>query len=96
MKPTPQVSSQQTTYRKSFPLTDYQYRSPVEAPVADVKEAPSRHRLRSIWKLSSEFFGAEVARDFALEFALFTVIGGLSAWPIVSMLIAVVRMVRGY
>ena len=96
MKPTPQVSSQQTTYRKSFPLTDYQYRSPVEASLANVKEAPSRHPLRAIWKLSAEFFGAEAARDFALEFVLFTVIAGLSAWPIVSMLVAVVRMIRGY
>jgi hypothetical protein len=95
MKPTPQVSSEQT-YRKSFPLTDYQYQSAVEASLAGVKETHGAHPLRATWKLSAEFFGAEVARDFAIEFALFTLIAGLSAWPIISMLVAVVRMVRNY
>jgi len=95
MKPIPQVSSQQND-RKSFPLTDYQYQSTLEASRPGVKETRGAHPLRAIWKLSAGFFGAEVARDFAIEFALFALIAGLSAWPIVSMLVAMTRMVRNY
>ncbi len=48
------------------------------------------------WKLSAAFFGAEAQRDYLVELALFTLITGVSAWPIVSMFIAVTRMVRNY
>jgi hypothetical protein len=30
------------------------------------------------------------------QFLLFTVIGGISAWPIISMVLAVTRLVRGW
>jgi len=47
-------------------------------------------------KLSSEFLGAETSRDFVAEFLFFILIAGIAAWPIMSMLIAVVRMIRNY
>jgi hypothetical protein len=30
------------------------------------------------------------------QFLLFTIIGGISAWPIISMLLAVTRLLRNY
>jgi hypothetical protein len=95
MKPTPQVSSEQSD-RISFPLTDYQYQSTDETLSGRVRENRAAEPLRSIWKLSAEFFGAEAMQDFAIEFTLFTLIAGLSFWPIISMLVAVARMIRNY
>jgi hypothetical protein len=37
-----------------------------------------------------------MSRNYATEFLLFTVIGGISAWPIISMLLAVARLIRNY
>ncbi len=47
-------------------------------------------------KLSSEFLGAETRRRYVAELLFFILITGIAAWPIVSMLIAVVRMIRNY
>ena len=47
-------------------------------------------------KLSSEFLGAETSRDYVAEFLFFVLITCLAAWPVMSMLIAVVRMIRNY
>jgi hypothetical protein len=47
-------------------------------------------------KLSSEFFGAETSRDYVAELSFFILIACLAAWPIMSMVIAVVRMIRNY
>jgi hypothetical protein len=47
-------------------------------------------------KMSSEFLGAETSRDYVVELLFFILITGLAAWPVVSMLIAVVRMIRNY
>ncbi len=92
MKPTPQISPRQ---RENFPLTDYHYQSTREGSrgVKEIREAQPR---RAIWKMSAEFFGIEARIDYATELALFSLIGGLSAWPIISMLVAVIRMVRNY
>ncbi len=47
-------------------------------------------------KLSSEFLGTEASRDYVAELLFFVLITGITAWPIMSMLIAVVRMIRNY
>ena len=47
-------------------------------------------------KLSSEFFGAETSRDYVAELLFFILIAGIAAWPLISMLIAVTRMIRNY
>jgi hypothetical protein len=46
--------------------------------------------------LSSEYFGAETGRSEAVEFLLFTLLGLITAWPIVSMIVAAGRMFRSY
>jgi hypothetical protein len=80
---------------QSFPLTDYNYRPTAEAeaisPVAQPAiKSPAFH------KLSSEFLGAETSRDYVAELLFFILITCLAAWPVTSMLIAVVRMIRNY
>jgi hypothetical protein len=93
MKPTPQVS---TEHSGSFPLTDYYYQSTLEGSRAGEKETREAAPGRAIWKLGAEFFAVEARLDYATEFAVFSLIAGLSAWPIISMLVAIVRMVRNY
>ena len=104
MKPIVQINHKQCGSRldkrerrrhQSFPLTDYNYRPTAEAEasslaVRPVTKAPAFH------KLSSKFFGAETSRDYFAELLFFVLITGIAAWPVVSMLIAVIRMIRNY
>jgi hypothetical protein len=90
MKPTPKISHKQ---HAGFPLTDYNYQptGDTKASCADVypaKKSPGFHRL------SSEFFGAEAYRDYVTNFLVFTVLGLITAWPIMSMLVAVARLLQ--
>ncbi len=94
MKPTVQITPNQHASR-NFPLTDYSFQATVDAKsgssaVVPAKKAPAFH------KLSSEFFGAETSRDYFAELLFFILIAGIAAWPMVSMLIAVIRMIRNY
>jgi len=105
MKPTVQINHKQCGSHldkrerrrrpQTFPLTDYNYR-----PTAEVEAIPTADRQAiespGFYKLSSEFLAAETSRDYAAELSFFVLITGIAAWPIVSMLIAVVRMIRNY
>src|SRR6266705_4916710 len=104
MKPILQINHKQRDSRRdnrarrshqSFPLTDYNYHPTAES---QVNSSASRTATRSpaFHKLSSEFLGAETSRDYVTELFLFMLITGIAAWPIMSMLIAVVRMIRNY
>lgn len=52
------------------------------------REFPAFHTL------SSEYFGAETDRNQATEFLIFTLLGLVTAWPIISMIVAVGQMFR--
>jgi hypothetical protein len=52
--------------------------------------------LPAFHKLSSEFFGAKTSPDYIAELLFFILITGIAAWPVVSMLIAVTRLIRNY
>jgi hypothetical protein len=104
MKPTPQIShNQHSSHRdnraprghRSLPLTDYSFQATAEAQTSS-SSGQSATKLPGFHRLSSEFFGAEMSRNYVTEFLLFTLIGGISAWPIMSMLVAVIRLVRNY
>jgi hypothetical protein len=104
MKPILQINHKQRGSRRddlaqrghqSFPLTDYNYRPTAEAEAISPAGRPAT-KSPAFHKLSSEFLGAETSRDYIGEISLFIVITGLAAWPIMSMLIAVVRMIRNY
>src|SRR5438034_5404622 len=62
MKPTPQISHKQ---QAGLPLTDCNYR-----PTADPKSTAGRKaaKLTGFHKLSSDFIGTEMVRDYATEF----------------------------
>jgi len=53
-------------------------------------------KLPAFHKLSSEFLAGERSRDYVAELLLFVLITGIAAWPVLSMLMAVTRLVRNY
>jgi len=96
MKPKPQISSEQRKQR-SFPLTDYRYRTnALSAGRAIAKKTPSALELKTFRKLSTEFFANETPRDFMAELFLFILLTGIAAWPIISSMVAITRLVRKY
>jgi hypothetical protein len=104
MKPILQINYKQRSSRRdnrarrshqSFPLADYNYHPTTESQVNSstswrATKSPAFH------KLSSEFLGAETSRDYVAELSFFILITGIAAWPVMSMLIAVIRMIRNY
>jgi hypothetical protein len=106
MKPIPQTESNQRHVHgdsraprghRNFPLTDYSYQSTAKAGANNLLASGKTgriSRLRMFRKLSSDFFGAETSRDYVAEFALFALIAGVSAWPIISMIAALYRMLK--
>ena len=104
MKPTPQISHNQRgsgrengtrRSKRRLLLTDYNYHPTAETQLTSSAGRPVK-KLPAFHKLSSEFFGTEMSRDYVTQFLLFTIIGGISAWPIISMLLAVTRLLRNY
>jgi hypothetical protein len=80
---------------ESFPLTDYNYRPTAETQLSSSAGRPAT-KAPAFHKLSSEFFGAETSRDYVAELLFFILITGIAAWPVMSMLIAVIRLIRNY
>jgi hypothetical protein len=103
MKPTPQITHDQGSRRgnrtrrsqRRILLTDYNYRPTLETQMGSSAGSPAT-KLPAFHKLSSEFLGAEGSRDYIAELSLFILITGIAAWPIMSMLMAVTRMIRNY
>jgi hypothetical protein len=104
MKPTSQISDTQRASRHnnrarrkhpSFPLTNYSYRPTAKNQVSSSAGRPAT-KLPAFHKLSSEFFAAESSRDYIAELFFFILITGIAAWPVMSMLIAVTRLIRNY
>ena len=104
MKPILQINDKQRGSRRdngtrrsdrTVLLTDYTYQP---TPQSDMSSSAGRSVTRSpaFHRLSSEFFGAETSREYIAELLFFILITGIAAWPIVSMLIAVIRMIRNY
>jgi hypothetical protein len=81
--------------RQSFPLTDYKYHPTAETQVDSSVGQPAI-KSPAFHNLSSEFLGAETSRDYVAELLLFILITCLAAWSVMSMLIAVIRMIRNY
>ena len=93
MKPTPQIENQ--PIHRSFPLTDYSFQATTKAPTTSVALFPAK-KLRAFRQLSHEFFGAETRLGYVAEFSFFALITAISAWPIISVIVAVTRLVRNY
>jgi len=104
MKPTSQISHTQRVSRRDnrarrkrqrFPSTHYNYRSTAETQVRSPAGRLAT-KLPAFHKLSSEFFCGEATRDYIVELSFFILIAGVAAWPVISMLIAVTRLIRNY
>ena len=104
MKPIHQINHNQRGSRRDngtrrsnrkLLLTDYNYRPTGETQLSSVVGQPAA-KLPAFHKLSSEFLGGETSRDYVAELLFFILFTGLAAWPVMSMLIAVVRMIRNY
>ena len=106
MKPIPYISINQRhsgrdnrarRNHQSGPLTDCFYQSspnPIGGSAPISGDAFRVLKLRMFRKLSSDFFGAEAGRNYFAELAIFSLITGVSAWPIISMIVALHRMIK--
>jgi hypothetical protein len=106
MKPKPYISiderdsrrdSRARRDRQSSPLMDCFYQSNANpggssSPISG--EAFRVSKLRMFRKLSSDFFGAEAGRNYVAELVVFSLIAGVAAWPIISMIVALYRMIK--
>jgi hypothetical protein len=94
MKPTPQIIPSQHASR-SYPLTDYSFQTTADAKSSSSAVLPTT-KSPAFYKLSSEVFGAKTSRDYIVELLFFILITGIAAWPIISAIVAVTRLVRNY
>jgi hypothetical protein len=92
MKPTPQISHNR---HAGFPLMDYNFQA-IGDPKSSCPNLSSAKKSPAFHKLSSEFFGVEESRHYLAEFSAFTVLGLITAWPIMSMVVAVTRLLGNY
>ena len=92
MKPTPRISPGQHVSRR-FPSTDYEYQATAELPTTVL---PKSIKQPAFYKLSSQFLAAEANRQFLVELVSFALISGIAAWPVISALVATVRLARNY
>ena len=82
--------------RRKHPLTDYHF----HAASSEVRSGGSSHKLtRPVFApgfrdLSNKFLGAETTRNYVAEVLLFAIIVGVSAWPIISMVQAMARLIK--
>jgi hypothetical protein len=93
MKPTHDTSSNQR--KRIFPLTDYDFQ-PTATAESISAAAKSRPELPGLYQMSSEFLGMEMSRDYVTEVAAFAIITSISAWSVITMAIAITRLVRNY
>jgi hypothetical protein len=105
MKPTSQISRQPGRHDEerssslshaTQPLTDCHFH-------ASASEGQSTGSSRTVTRpvfapgfrdLSNEFLGAETKRNYVAEVLFFTIIVGVSTWPIVSMVRALAEFVK--
>lgn len=79
-----------------FPVTDYSFQ-PVAGAIQPAAARPGKSpipEVREFRNLSREFFGAETRREYAREAVAFILISLISAWPIVSMVRELIRLLK--
>jgi hypothetical protein len=107
MKPNSQISRQSSRLdeegspsrpRSNHPFTDYHFHAP--ASERQASGAGGSHKLaRPVYAsgfrdLSNKFLGAETTRNYVAEVVFFTIIVGVSAWSVVSMVQALARLMK--
>ncbi len=76
-------------------MPEYNYRPTAETRVSS-SASGSPAKLPGFHKLSSEIFGTKTSPDYIAELSFFVLITGIAAWPIISAIVAVIRLVRNY
>jgi len=61
--------------------------------VTSQSKAASGPHFPAFYKFCSNI-GAELSRDYLVEFTAFTIIGAISAWPILSCIVAISHMLH--
>jgi len=81
---------------RNFPQTDYDYQATTEAPVSAPSAEPLVHaaQMRSFRLLSKQAVSSR-RWESALEATVFSLVVGLVAWPLVSLLIVLAQTARG-
>lgn len=51
-------------------------------------------RKRSLYRMTGEYFQREMHREFFLEAIAFTIIVLISAWPLTTMVLMLMRLIR--
>jgi hypothetical protein len=92
MKPTPHVSQNRNS---GFPLTDYNYQPTLDASYVATKEKRVAHRRDGLWRLGTEFHGAEAVYGDPVDFLVFTLMGLACTWPVFSVGMAIVHVFLG-
>ena len=95
MKPTPQLSSNDRN-PQSVPVVEYNYHSTLETARPTVEQKTSALEQRPFWKLTGQVLGPKTTAEYVRELIAFVVITALAAWPIVTVAVAITRMVRNY
>jgi len=84
--------------RPASPIINYSYHAApaaLSATKARTHQGPKRKLLApGFRKISNEFLGAEMTRDYVAEFLFFAIITAVSAWPIVSLVQALERWMK--
>lgn len=84
--------------RSNHPLIDYHFRAiPGERQFDGAGN--NREQARPVLApgfrdLSNEFLGAETKRNYVAEILFFAIIVGVSVWPIISMVRALVQLLK--
>ncbi len=80
---------------RSYPRTDYLFRSPATGAVATRIERPaaSSAELRAFRQMSSDRL-AEGKVSYLIEMLVFAVVIGLIAWPLISLLVLMSQTAR--
>ena len=60
------------------------------------KKVPDSPAPSMFWKFGADFHGNEAVRNDMADFVVFTAMGLLCAWPIVSVGLAIYRVFNGY
>jgi hypothetical protein len=76
---------------RSFPPTDYFYQSRIEEWRGFSSPQDDRDRFRNLRRLRREYYGA-AAGEHLREMIAFAAVVAVSAWPVVYMVIVVVRL----
>jgi hypothetical protein len=89
-----------TSVLANFPQTDYGYQAIKETPVAAASADRSESlvhaaQIRSFRMLSKQTLSSGNRWQFALETTVFSLVAGLVAWPLVSLLIVLAQTARG-